>query len=164
MRRSRVLVRASALLLGAAVVLTPLNAASAKTKSPTGINAGSAFCKLLRSQEGVGQRYANKIETAFSSGSLTKAKTAVDAEFNFGAQYVGKALAAGKVPGPIESALKYFLKLYQQEKSSIQHATNLTALESSLSSLSRSPKFTAENQTITAYVSTQCGSLTTAST
>jgi len=160
MRRSRVLLRICALGLGASIALAPLTAASAKSK-PTGVNRGSNFCQLLISEGSVGQKYATTIESAFSSGNVAKAKAAILAEFNFGTQYVGKALAAGKIPGPIQSALRYFLTLYQHEKTAIQKASTLPQLETALTSLTKAPKFTSASKTISTYVGTQCGSLTT---
>lgn len=160
MRRSRVLVRVGALGLGVVMALAPLTAASAKAKS-TGVNRGSSFCQLLIKEDSAGQRYATKIESAFASGKLATAKAAVLSEFSFGTQYISQALGAGKVPGPIQSALRYFLALYQQEKTAIGKATSLTALEAALTSLAKAPKFTSESKTISSYVGTQCGSITT---
>jgi len=161
MRRSRVLLRVCALGLGAAVALAPITAASAKTKAPTGINRNSSFCKLLISQQSASQKYETKIESAFSSGNLAKSKSAVVAEFNYGTKSLAGALAAGKVPAPIEAALKYFLKLYAQEKTQINSATSLTGIETALTSLTKVPKFSSESKTVSSYVATQCGSLTT---
>jgi len=159
MRRSRVLLRICALGLGASIALAPLTAASAKSK-PTGVNRGSNFCQLLISEGSVGQKYATTIESAFSSGNVAKAKAAILAEFNFGTQYISQALAAGKIPAPIQSALRYFLTVYQQRKTAVGKATSLTALEAALTALTRLPKFTSESQTISSYVATQCGSIT----
>jgi len=159
MRRSRALLRVAALGLGIVMALAPLTAASAKTK-PTGVNRGSSFCKLLISEDSAGQRYSTKIESAFASGNLAKAKAAVLSEFNFGTQYISQALAAGKIPAPIQSALRYFLTVYQQRKTAVGKATSLTALEAALTALTRLPKFTSESQTISSYVATQCGSIT----
>src|ERR1700722_3572677 len=160
MRRSRVLLRVCALGLGVAVALAPMTVAAAKTKAPTGPNRGSAFCKLLISQETVGAKYATKIQSAFTSGNLTAARAAVLSEFSYGVKYVDKALATGNVPAPVQSALKYFANVYGQEKVAVQKSSTLAAMETALSALSKAPKFEKENNTINTFVSTQCGSLT----
>jgi hypothetical protein len=159
MRRSRVLLRVCALGLGGAVALAPMTVAGAKT-TPTGTNRGSAFCKLLISQESVGQKYATKIESAFTSGNVATARAAILSEFSYGVHYVDKALAAGKIPSSVQSALKYFVTLYGQEKVAVQKAPTLAKMETALTALSKSPKYSKENQTVSTFVATQCGSLT----
>jgi len=156
-----VLLRVCALGLGVALALAPLTAASAKTKAPTGINRGSSFCKLLISQQSVSQKYATQIESAFSSGNLAKAEKAVVAEFNYGTKYVDQALAAGNVPARVQAALRYFVRLYAQEKANILSATSLSGIETVLTSLTKTPKFASESSTVSAFVANQCGSLTT---
>jgi hypothetical protein len=160
MRRSRVLLRVCALGLGVAVALAPMTVAAAKTKAPTGTNRGSAFCKLLTSQESVGEKYSTKIESAFQSGNLAAARAAILSEFSYGVEYVDKALAAGKVPASVQTALKYFVNLYGREKTAVKKARTLAAMETALEALSKAPKFETENTTVSQFVATECGSLT----
>jgi len=161
MRRSRVLLRVCALGLGVAVALAlaPMTVAAAKT-APTGTNRGSAFCKLLVSQDSVDQKYATEIESAFTSGNVATARAAVLSEFSHGVEYVDKALAVGRVPASVQSALKYFVTLYGQEKVAVQKASTLAAMETALTALSKAPKYSKENQTVSTFVATLCGSIT----
>jgi hypothetical protein len=162
MRRSRALVRVGALGLVAAMAIgiAPMTAASAKTKAKTGINRNSTFCKLLISQESVSEKYASKIDSEIEANNTSAAKSTILAEFKFATKYVSEALSSGGVPSNIQSALKYFLTVYNKEKSGIEAAGSLTALETALTSLTKVPKFTTSSNTISAYVSMQCGSLT----
>jgi hypothetical protein len=164
MRRSAAPWRIGALGLVAAVAIgmAPMTAASAKTA--TGINRNSTFCKQLISQESVSEKYANKVESELEANNLSAAKGTILSEFSFATKDVTEALGSGGVPSNIKSALKYFLSVYSKEKSGIQAAGSLTALETALTSLTKVPKFTSASKTISAYVSMQCGSLTPTAT
>jgi uncharacterized protein (UPF0147 family) len=164
MRRNRALLRVGALGLVAAMAIgiAPMTAASAKTA--TGINRNSTFCKQLISQESTSEKYASKIDSELEANKLSAAKSTILSEFNFATKYVSEALTSSGVPSNIQSALKYFLTVYNTEKPGIRAAGSLSALEAALTSLSKLPKFTSANKTISAYVSLQCGSLTPSTT
>ena len=158
MRRSAGPWRIGALGLVAALAIgiAPATAASAKT----GVNRNSAFCKQLISQESVSEKYATKVENEVEANNLAAAKGTILSEFNLATKDVTAALASGGVPSNITSALKYFLSVYNKEKSGIQVAGSLKALETALTSLTKGSKFTSASKLVTAYVSMQCGSLT----
>ena len=160
MERTRALVRGGALGLVAALTIgvAPMTPASAKTS--TGINRNSTFCKQLISQESQSQKYASKVETELEANNLSAAKSTILSEFSFASKYVSEALGTSGIPSNIKSALKYFLTVYSKEKSGIQAAGSLTALETALTSLSKTAKFTSSSKAVSTYVSQQCGSLT----
>jgi hypothetical protein len=162
MRRSRVLLRVCALGLGVATALAPMTVAAATTA--TGVNAGSAFCKQLISQESVSSKYESKVESAEQANNFSEARSAIQAEFNLATQDLNKALSDRGIPGPVQSSLKFFLSVYNKERSAIAKAGSITALETALTSITKVPKFTADSKTIGTYVSMQCGPLTTTST
>ena len=160
MRRSRALLRVGALGLVAALAIgiAPMTAASAKTS--TGINRNSTFCKQLISQESQSQKYASKIESEVEANNLSGAKSTILSEFGFATKYVSQALGTSGIPSNIKTALRYFLSVYSKEKSGVQDAKSLTAVETALTTLTKTAKFTSSSKTISTYVSQQCGSLT----
>jgi hypothetical protein len=164
MQRSRGPWRAGALGLVAALAIGIAPATAASAKTATGINRNSTFCKQLISQEAVSEKYATKVESELEANNLSAAKSTILSEFNFATKDVSDALASSGIPSNIKSALRYFLTIYNKEKVGIHAAGSLTALEASLTSLTKVPKFTSANRTLSAYVSMQCGSLTPPST
>jgi hypothetical protein len=163
MGRSRALWRVGALGLVAAMAIgiAPM---TAWATSATGITRNSTFCKQLISQESVSEKYATKVESELEANNLSAAKSTIVAEFTFATKYVSQALSISGIPSNVQSALRYFLTVYNKEKAGIRAAGSLKALEASLTNLTKVPRFTSSNKTVSGYVAKQCGSITPSTT
>jgi hypothetical protein len=176
-------------LLGLALTLAPLSAASASSKPNShhtttthhstktkkkgsstpkkGSNPGSALCKDLKSVESSNSKLGSTISGAIEAGNYAAAKQAMLSTLNVAAKQAGPALSKlSSAPTNVRNAMKTLISFYNTFKTAIENSTSLSVLENSLVQLSKNPQLAADGTTVSNYVTSQCGSLlpTTSST
>ncbi|HEY2213447.1 MAG TPA: hypothetical protein VGH31_00220 [Acidimicrobiales bacterium] len=175
--------------LGASVALVPLAPASAAThkkhvakthkkhkkskvtvttvKRSGGSNPGGSFCVAYQNEEKAAEntKYTAAMTAAIESGNIAGVKAAfkqVQAE-------EGPLLAKAKsvinqTPANVQAAFNIIIAQLPKEYAAVSSATSLTQLQTAFESFATTPAFKTATDTVTAYVTSQCGTLTTPTT
>jgi hypothetical protein len=148
---------------------TTTKASSGSTTSTSitttgGADPGSAFCKDLAAANATETRLSNNLTTAMNSKNLAKVKTAFGPFITESQSELQKASAAAPgAPAAVKSAFKTVTDFYTQIKSKVSSATNLTTLQTDITNLSNAQPIVDAGNTISGYVTAQCGSASTTS-
>jgi hypothetical protein len=131
-------------------------------KRVNGSNPGSALCQSLNGENSDSIKIESAFTKAFASKNFTASKKAMLAAVNLGVKEEGPALKAMKAaPTNVQSAIKGLFTFDASLKTDIQKAKSITQLEAELSTLSTNTTLTADSTTVTNYINSQCGTLTT---
>ena len=150
-------------MMGVALTLVPLSAASAHGKakhgaSTKGSNPNSAMCQKVKTEQAGSSSVGLAIEKAMTSGNFAAAKQAMLNAYSSDAGNVQKALAVIKTaPSNVQAAFKNLLSFVQQIKTDIQNASSLQGLISSFQSLGTNQKLVADGTTISNWYTSVCG-------
>ena len=152
--------------------LAPASASTGKAKHAKhhstvkkGQNPNSALCTSLKSEQSNSTKLGQAVSAAFESGDFPTAKKDMIAALNLGLKEVSPALQAlHSAPANVQTAMKGLFKFERNLKTDVENASSMTALASSFESLGKSPQLQANSQTVTNYVTQQCGSLITTTT
>jgi hypothetical protein len=162
-------------ILGLALALAPLSAASAKAKhhkkghgttttvaKKKGSNPNSTLCKDLKSEQSQSAKLGSTIASALESGKYATAKQEMVNSINAGLKQASPALAALRsAPGSVKTAMKGLIKFDDQFRSAIESSTSLSTLASSFAALGQNPSLRTYSSTVSNYITAQCGSITT---
>jgi hypothetical protein len=183
--RQRLLQACSVTVLGVALAVAPMAAASAsshkakhhpkakhhsttttKPKSAKGLAPGSSLCVAVYSAEKNSANLGASIEKAMIQGAQSNnfatAQQAMLAAFSTTQKEEGAALSALKsAPANVQSAMKGLFTFVGGYETAIKNATSFTQLESSLISLPGESTAEADGVTVSNYVTQQCGTVTT---
>jgi hypothetical protein len=152
--------------VGLALTLAPMTAASAHkpkhhtTTTKTGSNPNSTMCKDLKAEQTNSSSLGLNIEKAISSGNFASAKAAMLSAFSQDAKYINQALAViHSAPANVQSAFRDILSFAGQLKTDIANAGSEQQLIASFETLGKNTKLTTDGTTISAWVTSQCGSV-----
>jgi hypothetical protein len=157
--------RVATLAIGVAAALAPISAALATTNakhssSTKGANPNSALCKDLRAEQSSSTSIGNSIASSIESGNFSKAKKDIVSSINAGLRAAAPALSALRsAPGKVQNAMKGLIQFDGTLKKDVQHATGVSGLESTFTTLGNNAKLRSEATTVTNYITSQCGSL-----
>jgi hypothetical protein len=151
---------------------TTTKASSGSTTSTSitttgGADPNSAFCKDLAAANSTETTLSNNLTTAMDTKNLAKVKTAFGPFITESQSELQKAAAAApNAPAAVKAAFKTVTDFYTQVKSKVSAAKDLTTLQSDITNLSNSQPIVDAGNTISGYVTAQCGSppTTTSST
>jgi hypothetical protein len=148
-------------IMGVALTLVPMSAASAsnhKPKHTTGSAPNSTLCKDVKSEQTGSSSVGVAIERAIESGNFATAKQAMLSAYNTDLNSVNKALGVIKTaPANVQAAFKDLLKFVQQIKTDIQNASSEQGLLTSFESLGKNPKLASDGATISNWFISKCG-------
>jgi len=179
MRQRRAMQGFSVVIIGLALAVAPMAAASASshkakhhktTKSShkstkKGSNPGSSLCTSLKTEQSSTSKLGQAVSQAFESGNFTAAKQGMLNALALGLKEEAPAVAALRsAPANVQSAMKGLFKFEGSLKTAIENSTSLTTMESAFTTLGASPQLKANSATVTAYITAQCGSLVTTPT
>ncbi len=166
--------------LGLAACSSGTNSASSSTtttKAPSGSTTSTsitttggadpngAFCKALAAGNATETNLSNNLTTAMNTNNLAKVKTAFGPFITESQAELQQASAAAPTaPAAVKAAFKTVTDFYNQVRTKVSSATNLTTLQSDITTLSDSKPITDAGTTISGYVTAQCGSAATATT
>jgi hypothetical protein len=158
-RRRRARQGLSVCIIGSALALAPLTAASAKQHAPTRHNPSTAtVCADVRSEQRSSSLVGLSIERALDSRNFTAAKQAMLGAYDTDLSDVAKANAVmAQAPANVQAAFKDLLGFVQQIKADIENAHGEQQLLTSFETLSQNPKLATEGATISSWFSSKCG-------
>jgi hypothetical protein len=148
-----------ALVLGIALALAPLTAASAAKRH----NPDTAICKDVRTEQSGTDSVASAIEKAATAGDFAQAKQAMLNAYDADQGEVQKALAAVKsAPANVRAAFKNLLSSVKQIRADIKQASSLQGLITSFTTEGKATQLEHDGTTIDHWYASVCGgSLTT---
>ena len=148
---------------------TTTKASSGSTTSTSitttgGSDPNSAFCKDLAAAGPKESQLSAALTTAIGSKNLAKAKAAFGPFITESQSELQKAAAAAPTaPATVKAAFGTVTDFYAQVKAKVSSATNLTTLQSDITTLSNSKAITDAGNAISGYVTAQCGTASTTS-
>ncbi len=149
--------------VGAAVALAPMAVASAsldKAKNPN-----SSLCVNLRSESSSSEKLGASLVAAMEGGNFATAKTALLNDMSKSAKEAGPAKAElSSSPAKVKAAFNQLISFDNQIKKTVQKSTSLLGLEKSFQTLGENPKLVSSSKVLAAYITTECGSITTPKT
>jgi hypothetical protein len=157
-------------VIGVALTLAPMSAASARsnhkskhhtTKHPNskGSNPGSSMCQDIKSEENGNAQVGLDVEKSIESGNFATAKQALLNSYGADVSNVNKALAAIKsAPSNVQAAFKNLLSYVQQIKTDIENASSLQGLITSFETLGQNTQIATDGTTISTWATSVCGS------
>jgi hypothetical protein len=149
---------------------TTTQASSGSTTSTTVATTGgaapnSAFCQDLASASPTETNLSNALTTAMNTKNLAKVKTAFGPFLTESQSELQKATAAAPTASAaVKDAFKTVTNFYTQVKAKVASATNLTTLQNDITNLSNAKAVTDAGNTISGYVTAQCGTPVTTTT
>ena len=170
MRHRRTWLGLSIGVIGVALTLTPLSAASAHSKpkpkhhttkhsNSKGSNPGSSMCQDIKSEESGNSQVGVDVEKAITSGNFATAKQALLNSYGADVSSVNKALSVIKTaPANVQAAFKNLLSYVQQIKTDIENASSLQGLISSFETLGQNTQIATDGTTISTWATSVCGS------
>ncbi|HWD51613.1 MAG TPA: hypothetical protein VG412_04380 [Acidimicrobiales bacterium] len=148
---------------------TTTKASSGSTTSTSitttgGADPTSAFCKDLAAASPKESQLSAALTSAIDSKNLAKVKTAFGPFITESQSELQKATAAAPTaPAAVKSAFKTVTGFYTQVRAKVSSATSLTTLQNDITTLSNSKAITDAGNTISGYVTAQCGTASTTS-
>jgi hypothetical protein len=149
---------------------TTTQASSGSTTSTTVATTGGAapdstFCKDLASASPTETNLSNALTTAMNTKNLAKVKTAFGPFLSESQSELQKASAASPTaPAAVQAAFKTVTNFYTQVKAKVASAKDLTTLQNDITNLSNAKAVTDAGNTISGYVTAQCGTPVTTTT
>jgi hypothetical protein len=149
---------------------TTTQASSGSTTSTTVATTGGAapdstFCKDLASASPTETNLSNALTTAMNTKNLAKVKTAFGPFLTESQSELQKASAASPTaPAAVQAAFKTVTNFYTQVKAKVASAKDLTTLQNDITNLSNAKAVTDAGNTISGYVTAQCGTPVTTTT
>jgi hypothetical protein len=183
-RQRRIVQACSVTVLGFALACAPMAVAGAshhkakhhpkakhhatKTVAKGGLNPGSKLCLTVTQAESgsgsVGTAVEKAIEQGMTSGNYASVKSALLAAMNSSTKEEGAAESAlSGAPANVQAAMKGLFAFVGSYEKAIENSTSITQLETSIVSLAGTAQVEADSQTVTNYVTAQCGTTTTTS-
>jgi hypothetical protein len=146
-------------IIGSALALAPLTAASAKKHSPARHGPSTAtVCTDVRSEQRSSALVGLSVERALDSRNFTAAKQAMLGAYDTDLSNVAKANAViAQAPANVQAAFRDLLGFVQQIKADIQNAHGEQQLLASFETLSQNPKVATDSTTISNWFSSKCG-------
>jgi hypothetical protein len=160
------------LILGVALALAPISAASAgsshntkhKTHKPkttkttkTGLVPGSSVCTFLDDQAG-SAAISSAMESAVQSGNFAAAqKTLLNLFSEIAKDAPAAETAMQSAPANVQAAFKTMISYDAQFKTAVASATSFTGLGTALASLGTNPALKSASETVGAYATAKCG-------
>jgi hypothetical protein len=157
-------------VIGVALTLAPMSAASAHSKpkpkhhttkhsNSKGSNPGSSMCQDIKSEESGNSQVGVDVEKAIESGNFATAKQALLNSYGADVSSVNKALSVIKsAPSNVQAAFKNLLSYVQQIKTDIENASSLQGLIASFETLGQNTKIATDGTTISTWATSVCGS------
>jgi hypothetical protein len=157
-------------VMGVALTLAPMSAASARSShkpkhqpshhsNSKGSNPGSSMCQDIKNEESGNAQVGLDVEKSITSGNFSTAKQALLNSYNADLSNVNKALSAIKsAPSNVQAAFKNLLSYVQQVKTDIENASSLQGLITSFESLGQNTKIVTDGTTISNWATSVCGS------
>ena len=172
MRHRRTWLGLSIGVIGVALTLAPMSAASAHSKqkpkhhttkhsnsNSKGSNPGSSMCQDIKSEENGNSQVGVDVEKAIESGNFATAKQALLNSYGADVSSVNKALSVIKTaPSNVQAAFKNLLTYVQQIKTDIENASSLQGLITSFETLGQNTKIATDGTTISTWATSVCGS------
>ena len=158
-------------MVGVALTLAPMSAASASHKKHhsshvRGSNPTAAMCQTVKSEQTGSSSVGSSLGKAMASGNFAAAKQALLSAFNTDQANVQKALVViHTAPANVQTAFKNLLSYVQKVKSDIQNASSEQDLITSFETLGKNTQLQADGVTIANWYTSVCGgTLATTST
>ncbi len=159
-------------VIGVALTLAPMSAASAHSKpkpkhhtsqhsnsNSKGSNPGSSMCQDIKSEENGNAQVGVDVEKAIESGNFATAKQALLNSYGADVSNVDKALSVIKsAPSNVQAAFKNLLSYVQQIKTDIENASSLQGLITSFETLGQNTQIATDGTTISNWATSVCGS------
>jgi hypothetical protein len=143
----------------AAVALAPMAVASASLDK--GKNPNSSLCVNLRSEASSSEKLGSSLIGAMESGNFATAKTALLNDMSKSQKEAGPAKAElSSSPSKVRAAFNTLISFDSQIKKAIQKSTSLEGLEKSFQTLGTNPKLVSSSKVLSAYITSECGSIT----
>jgi hypothetical protein len=143
-------------VLGIALALTPLTAASASKVK--GSAPHSAMCKTVKAEESGSTAASSGLVKAMESGNFATAKQSMLKLYNQDLGQVQKALAVIKTAPPkVQAAFKNLLSYVKQFRNAIQNASSLQGMITAFSTLGKNTQLQADGTTIANWYTSVCG-------
>ena len=170
MRHRRTWLGLSIGVIGVALTLAPMSAASAHSKpkpkhhttkhsNSKGSNPSSSMCQDIKSEENGNSQVGLDVEKAITSGNFATAKQALLNSYGADVSSVNKALSVIKTaPANVQAAFKNLLSYVQQIKTDIENASSLQGLISSFETLGQNTQIATDGTTISTWATSVCGS------
>ena len=149
---------------------TTTQASSGSTTSTAPATTGGAapnspFCQDLATASPTETNLSNALTTAMNTKNLAKVKAAFAPFLTESQSELQKAVAAAPTASAtVKAAFKTVTGFYTQVKAKVANATNLTTLQSDITNLSNAKAVTDAGNTISSYVTAQCGTPVTTTT
>ena len=163
-------------VVGVALTLVPMSAASAHSKpkpkhhashhsnskgssNSEGSNPSSSMCQDIKNEESGNSQVGQDVEKAIASGNFATAKQALLNSYSADVANVDKALSViSSAPSNVQAAFKNLLTYVQQIKTDIENASSLQGLISSFETLGQNTQIAADGTTISTWATSVCGS------
>ncbi len=152
-------------LIGVALTLAPMSAASASHKKhhghgthTNGSAPNSAMCQDVKTEQTKSSGLGASFEKAIQSGNFAAAKQAMLNAYNADSGNVQKALSViHTAPANVQAAFKNLLTFVQRVKTDIQNASSFQGLIASFESLGKNTQLVSDGTTIANWYASVCG-------
>lgn len=145
---------------------TTTSHSSATTASPSKTTAapsggGGSFCTALVNEQASSAKLGTSFGQSVASGNFATAQQSLKNVFSQVSQDLTKVQSTmGNAPANVQAALKVFLTWFQQVQTAVSNATSLQELGQAFTSLGNDAQLKAASSTLGAYVTSQCGNIT----
>jgi hypothetical protein len=150
-------------VIAAAVSLSACGSTPTSGSSATTSSGGSGnLCGALVNESGSANKLSTNIGKSLASGNFSAAQQTLKSSFAQLGQDVAKVESKmSSAPANVQSALQVYNNWLGQTQTAISSATSLQGLTQSLSSLGSDTQLAAASKTVDAYITSQCGNITT---
>ncbi len=151
----------------ASTTTTKASSGSTTTSVATtgGADPGSTFCKDVLAASASGSKESNlskALSTAMNTNDLAKVKTAFGPFITESQSELQTAAAAApNASAAVKTAFKTVTDFYTQVRAKVASATKLATLQSDITTLSNAKPIVDAGNTISGYVTAQCGTAAT---
>ncbi len=136
-------------------------------KQSGGSNPNGSFCVAYKNEEKAAEntKYTAAMTSAIQTGNIAGVKAAFKQVQAEEGPLLAKAKAViSQTPANIQAAFNIIIAQLPKEYAAINSATSLTQLETAFESFATTPAFKTATDTVSAYVTSQCGGITTPTT
>ena len=146
-------------VVGVALALAPLTAASGEKHRPSHNNSSTAtMCADVRKEQQSSSSVGLSIEKAIESGKFAAAKQEMLNAYNTDLTNVQKAYGVMKhAPANVQAAFTDLLGFVQQIKLAIQNANSEQQLVASFENVGKNPMLATDGTTIQNWFASKCG-------
>jgi hypothetical protein len=172
-RHHRALVGLGTGLIGLALTLAPMSAASAKSShkpkghhpssshGSKGSNPNSTMCQDIKGEENNNSQVGEEVEKAIASGNFSTAQSALLSTYKSDLTQVDKALSTVKsagAPANVQAAFKNLGSYVNQFETAISSATSFQGMLTNFETLAKNTQIVTDGTTITNWAESVCGS------